>query len=128
MSFFLNYPIFDLKSFFYILYITFIERKKRQLMIFQKFTTIQVGDGMNTFFGRLIIFIGIWTIMMSQTGNQFLLSMFMLTVSLTCFFFLSLRNAPSLLYFILSLILFVHGWLIRDILYTALLFALLTTM
>lgn len=83
---------------------------------------------MNTFFVRLIVFVGIWVMMISQASDRLLFSMFMLIVSLTCFFFLSLRTPPNFLHFLLSIILFLHGFVINDILYTAILFILITTM
>jgi len=66
--------------------------------------------------------------MMVQSSGDIFMSMFMLSASLVCFFLLSLRTAPNFLYYLLTIILFIHGWLIQDVIYTAMLFLLLQFM
>lgn len=80
---------------------------------------------MTNFIIRFILFMGIWAFMISQSDDKQLFSMFMFIVSLACFFFLSLRKVPIFLFFLLSGIILLHGFIIIDLLFTALLLVLL---
>src|SRR5690625_3599253 len=79
---------------------------------------------MATFLLRFIVFIGLWMLMIYDTNGQLVFSLFMLTVSLTIFFFLSNVKESVYLYGILVVIIFIHGILINDYLFTVLLILL----
>lgn len=76
---------------------------------------------MATFLLRFIIFIGLWVLMVYDANVQLVFSLFMLTISLTIFFFLSNVRASVYLYGILVIVIFIHGILIDDFIFTSLL-------
>jgi len=79
---------------------------------------------MRIFMIRFLLFSVLWALMISQSSSQLLFSLFMLTASLAIFFFLSNRNTSVYVYVILSLMLFLHGFIIQEILYTSILLLL----
>ncbi|MFD2130182.1 sensor histidine kinase [Pseudogracilibacillus auburnensis] len=83
---------------------------------------------MQEFFIRFVLFVIIWILMIYETSSQLTLSFFMLTASLALFFFLSKRDISVYVYGILSMVIFLHGLIIHDFLYSSLLLLLITTM
>lgn len=81
---------------------------------------------MHLFLIRFLLFIVFWILMIYETSGHLLISLLMLTASLTFFFFLSNRHASIYIYGILSIILFVHGIIVVEVLYTSLLLLLVT--
>src|SRR5690625_3397855 len=81
----------------------------------------QVGIKMYTFFLRFLLFISLWVLMIHDVSDQLNFSLFMLTISLTIFFFLSNKQASIYLYVFLAFILFLHGMIIGDFIYISLL-------
>lgn len=82
---------------------------------------------MRVFLLRFGLFILLWMMMIFKTSSQLIFSLFMLTASLVFFFFLSKRNISTYVYIILSLIIFLHGILINDFIYSSLLLLLVAT-
>src|SRR5690625_3943022 len=79
---------------------------------------------MYTFLLRLLLFICLWVLMIYDTNDQLIFSLFMLTISLVIFFFLSNARATVYLYGILIVVLFLHGIIIRESVYTSFLLLL----
>jgi len=79
---------------------------------------------MHIFIIRFLLFSALWVVMIFQASSHLLFSLFMLTASLTFFFFLSNQHTPLLFYIILSIILSIHGFVIQDIFYTSILLLL----
>jgi len=86
----------------------------------------QVGIKMYTFFLRFLLFISLWVLMIHDVSDQLNFSLFMLTISLTIFFFLSNKQASIYLYVFLAFILFLHGMIIGDFIYTSFLLLLVS--
>lgn len=76
---------------------------------------------MYVFLIRFLLFGFLWTMMIYQASTQPIFSLFMLTVSLAIFFFLSNQNISVYIYILLSVILFIHGFVMEEIFYTSLL-------
>src|SRR5690625_917496 len=82
------------------------------------------GENMYLFILRLIGFISLWLFMMYEHQSELTFSLFMLTASLALFFFLSHPKVPLYVYWVLIGLLFIHGMIVNDVVYTQLLFLL----
>lgn len=82
---------------------------------------------MYLFFVRFILFITLWFFMIYETSSQPIVSLLMLTVSLILFFFLSKRNVTLITFGLLSVVIFLHGIWISDIIYSSLILLLIAT-
>lgn len=83
---------------------------------------------MYLFILRLIGFVSLWLFMIYERQSEPTFSLFMLTVSLCLFFILSHPKVPPYVYGGVMLVLFTHGMIVGDILYTNLLFILVLMM
>src|SRR5690606_32443230 len=81
---------------------------------------------MHVFLIRFLLFGFLWTMMIYHASTQPIFSLFMLTVSLAFFFFLSNQNISVYIYILLSVKLFIHGIIIEEIFYTSLLLLIVT--
>lgn len=79
------------------------------------------GENMNQFLIRFLVFSSLWVMMLYQSSGQLIFSLFMLTASLTIFFFLSNENTSIYLYILLSILLLIHGLVIGEVFYTSVL-------
>jgi len=79
------------------------------------------------FVGRFIIFLSLWFLMIYTISESVFVSYFMFTVCLILYFFLSQRHAHPLLYMMIIIVLFIHGFVIFDVIYSGLLILLITS-
>src|SRR5690625_4682937 len=79
---------------------------------------------MKFFLLRFFLFICLWVLMIHDAKEQLIFSLFMLTISLTIFFFLSNTHVSIYLYGILIIVLFIHAIYIGESVYTSLLLLL----
>src|SRR5690625_1513377 len=82
---------------------------------------------MYQFIIRFSLFILFWVLMMHTSSSQLIVILLMLTTSLIFFFFLSKQNTSIYIYYILALLIFIHGLWIEDFLYSSLLLLLIAT-
>lgn len=73
------------------------------------------------FWGRLIVFLSLWFIMIYTTGGSMIFSYFMFTACLMSYFFLTRFAQHLSLYVLLVMLVFVHGWVISEFMYSSLL-------
>lgn len=81
---------------------------------------------MKSFMIRFGFFCTLWGSMIYFTSDYTLISLSMLIASLLLFFFLSNEQTSPYIYLILSAILFIHGLIIQEVLFTSLLLVVVT--
>ena len=79
------------------------------------------------FVGRFIIFLSLWFLMIYTISESVIVSYFMFTICLMMYFFLSQHHAHPLLYMMIVIVLFIHGFIIYDVIYSGLLILLITS-
>lgn len=81
---------------------------------------------MTSFLLRFGLYCTLWVFMIFFASDSTLISLSMLIASLAIYFFLSHEYTSVYIYILLSALLFIHGLIIHDVLFTSLLLALIT--